>query len=125
MRSPHEQALNVVLFVIGAFALSPSQAAAQFGGPRTGALRVGHIVSHVKMWHSISGRLLWETERESSSVFDLAFSPDGEVLASCDDRAVRLSDAKTGATTQVLWSSPHKEVAPPTRRGRLRGSSLD
>ena len=53
-----------------------------------------------------SGRVLARAEGEGNGRTGVAFSPDGTLLATCDDRQVALRDAKTGSVQQVLWPFP-------------------
>jgi hypothetical protein len=53
-----------------------------------------------------SGRVLARAEGEGNGRTAVAFSPDGTLVATCDDQQVALRDAKTGAVQQVLWPFP-------------------
>jgi WD40 repeat protein len=57
----------------------------------------------VRLWDPASGELLRTLEGHTRDVKDLAFSPDGCILATCDgDGVTRLWDAATGQPLRVL-----------------------
>jgi len=57
----------------------------------------------VRLWNPATGEILHTLEGHTNDVQGLAFSPDGQLLASCDgDGFTRLWDAGTGQPLQVL-----------------------
>jgi WD40 repeat protein/serine/threonine protein kinase len=58
----------------------------------------------VKVWDAVSGELLWTGKEHQGSVMSVAFSPDGERLASGSwDQTVRIWNVRTGEVEQVLF----------------------
>jgi WD40 repeat protein len=57
----------------------------------------------VRLWDVATGRIVVTLEGHTSSVFALAFSPDGKALASgSKDRTVKLWEVATGKNTASL-----------------------
>jgi WD40 repeat protein len=56
----------------------------------------------MKLWDTSSGAVLQTLEGHSKHVSDIAFSPDGKLLASASNKTIKLWDASSGAVLQML-----------------------
>ncbi len=66
----------------------------------------------IKMWDAKKGTLLQNIEGHASSVMDVAWSPDGKLLASSGDGMFRLWDANSGKLRAVIPLPPRTVTGP-------------
>jgi len=111
-------------------AFSPDGRTVAAGG--TGSVKLGKDVfansrnlntaSEVRLWDVATGRLIWTAEGDSDCAISLAFSPDGRLLAFCDQRYVYIIDACSGRLKQIVMETveryrvltqPRKKLLPP------------
>lgn len=77
-------------------------------------LVTGSYDKTIKLWHTLTGELLQTLEGHNNWVWSVAFSPNGNTLASCShDRTIILWDCTTGEQLHVLGEhiGPVKSVA--------------
>jgi RNA polymerase sigma factor (sigma-70 family) len=64
----------------------------------------GNHINTVHLWESATGKKIRKLEGHTDTVLTVAFSPDGQKLASGDDKTVRLWDVATGKELHV-WEN--------------------
>jgi WD40 repeat protein/transcriptional regulator with XRE-family HTH domain len=65
-------------------------------------LATGGSDGHVRVWDSDTNQLQLDLSAQSSTVWGIAFSPDGNLLATPGDNTAKIWDAKTGKTIMTL-----------------------
>jgi WD40 repeat protein len=79
--------------------------------------RVQGCASEVRLWDVATGKLIWTMEGESDAASSLAFSPNGKMLAFCDQEYVYVIDAMTGRLKKVVmetvWKRYVRDQSPP------------
>ena len=69
----------------------------------------GHMVaSETRLWDVVTGDRLWSSEGDLGGVTSLAFAPDGQSLARCDEETVALIDPRTGKMLRILMTTPRR-----------------
>jgi WD40 repeat protein len=72
--------------------------------------RVQQVMCETRLWEVATGGLAWRAEGGGGEAKAVAVSPDGDVLAVCDDRNTRLLDLKSGTERRVLAGVTMKPV---------------
>lgn len=84
-------------------ALSPDNAWIASGGGSSGTGTPGHVA----LWDAHTGALIWRHNAHSERTLNVAFSPDGAILATAgNDNTVRLWEVKSGRLSRTL-EDPH------------------
>ena len=107
------------------------------------AVATTHADGTLRLWNATTGELLWERahenpKQEEVTLVDLAFSPDGTLLAVArDDRRVRFHEFRTGDSPRadlivfpprdLCWSPDGRRVliTGPIGRGAFRVEDLE
>jgi WD40 repeat protein len=69
---------------------------------RKGGMTDSKVLSELRRWDAVTGKVVWKTEGELGDFHALAVSTDGKAVAGSDDAQLTLFDPETGALRQVL-----------------------
>jgi WD40 repeat protein/serine/threonine protein kinase len=75
--------------------------------PNGKILAAGTDDGQIRLWRTTDGQPLFTLVAHTSFVSSIAFSPDGQTLASSDDQTVRLWDVTTGQSLNTLAGHTH------------------
>jgi WD40 repeat protein/uncharacterized caspase-like protein len=89
--------------------IAPSGDVQAYGASRDGRWSArGTMEGHVTLWDLSRGREQWSRQLHAKPVQAIAFSPDGELIATgSDDKTIRLWRVDTG---QAVATLPHEEI---------------
>jgi WD40 repeat protein/predicted transcriptional regulator len=81
---------------------SPTSPYPPYQGGQGGILASGSYDQTVKLWDTNTGECLKTLQGLGGAVWSVAFSPDGQILATGSDRIVKLWDVTTGQCVKTL-----------------------
>jgi WD40 repeat protein len=105
LRGPTGRALKVAFSPDGKWVAAGGAGPPQIGLDAISTTLPTKNASEIRLWDRATGRLVWSTLGELGEVHSLAFAPDGNALAFCDDEVVCVLDAHTGRLKRILMET--------------------